>query len=69
MKRIIIKLNQSDSCGIFHDTRKDVRTLMKVVNVLIDKINELVEENNKLNKEPDDQRSVATKADQGTERL
>ena len=34
--------------GLFHDSRQDVATLAKQINLLTDKVNELVDEINKL---------------------
>lgn len=48
MKKINIKIRQSNSVGLFHDSREDVRNISAALNICIDKINELVEENNKL---------------------
>lgn len=46
MKRITERLQKSgsDCIGIFHDSRKDVRTIAEYCNLLADKINELNEE-------------------------
>lgn len=48
MDKIKLKIKKSSDSGIFHASRKDVRILGEVVNLLIDKVNELIEENNKL---------------------
>lgn len=50
MDRIKVKVKSSEESGLFHDSRKDIRTLSKVVNLLIDKVNELINENNRLRK-------------------
>ena len=50
MKRLDLHLRKPSTSGIFHDTRKDVQTLSKCINILVDKVNELVNENNKLRK-------------------
>ena len=47
MDKIEIKIKPTSTVGVFHDSRKDIHTLTKVVNILIHKVNELVEENNK----------------------
>ncbi len=44
MEKITIDLTRSEYSGIMHDSRKDVITLMKVCNLLIEKYNELVDE-------------------------
>jgi len=49
IKKLSINLRSSSSVGLFHDSRKDVNTLGKTCNILIDKINELVAEVNRLN--------------------
>lgn len=48
MEKIKVKIKPSSESGIFHDSRKDVRSLAQAVNLLIDKVNELIDENNKL---------------------
>lgn len=47
---IKVRLNGTGEPGLFHDSRKDVKIIAKVVNMLIDKVNELIEENNRLRK-------------------
>jgi FtsZ-binding cell division protein ZapB len=49
MEKIYKKLIKTDSIGIFHSSREDIRTLAKTINMLIEKVNELIEENNRLN--------------------
>lgn len=66
MEKISFKIIKPDEMGIFHDSRKDVRTLAKVVNLLIDKVNTLIEENNKLNRIVGVQESDTTEADSST---
>ena len=51
MEKIDFRIIKPDTIGIFHDSRKDVRTLAKVCNHLIDKVNELIDENAKLKKQ------------------
>lgn len=41
-------IKNSDSIGILHDSRKDVRTLARMINILLEKVNGLVEANNNL---------------------
>jgi hypothetical protein len=48
MDKIKIRVKRSSESGIFHDSRKDIRVLGEMVNLLIDRVNELIEENNKL---------------------
>lgn len=50
MKRIELKLKESDGIGIFHDSRGDIKKLAKVINLLIIKVNELVDENGQIQK-------------------
>lgn len=51
MEKIDYKLRKSDTVGIIHDSRKDVRNLMKICNDLIDTVNELIDEVNSLKSE------------------
>lgn len=44
MKPIREKIRTTGDSYIFHDTRGDIRTLMKYCNMLADKVNELNEE-------------------------
>ncbi len=46
IKEIKESITNSDSIGLTHDSRKDVRALAKMINILIDKVNELIEEIN-----------------------
>lgn len=48
IERIKTKIRKTDSIGMFHDSRSDVRILAKLVNTLIDKVNELTDANNDL---------------------
>jgi regulator of replication initiation timing len=48
MEKIDFRIIKPETIGLLHDSRKDVRTLAKVCNHLIDKVNELIEENNRL---------------------
>lgn len=43
IEKINVKLVKTDSIGIFHDSRKDIRALAKIVNVLIEKVNQLID--------------------------
>ena len=43
IEKLLKRLKQSNSVGIFHDSRNDVRLLRIEINRLIDKINELVQ--------------------------
>lgn len=54
MEKIKIMIKKSSETGIFHDSRKDVKTLGIVTNNLIDKLNEAIDEINRLNKRIDD---------------
>jgi len=42
IKPIKTKIRQSDSIGIFHDSKSDIRMLAKVLNEVIDKVNEII---------------------------
>ncbi len=54
MEKLNCRLKKTSDPGIFHDSRKDVRLLMMVVNELHDKVNELIEEIEELKQqEPD----------------
>ena len=46
--RIKTRIKRSNSTGLFHDSREDVRWLGAVCNELIDKVNELVDKVNEL---------------------
>lgn len=48
IKHINMNMRRSDSSGIMHDSRQDVRLLMKVCNAQQEKINELVDVVNQL---------------------
>lgn len=48
IEKIKLRIIKPDDTGMFHDSRKDSRTLGKAINMLIDKVNELVEANNQL---------------------
>jgi hypothetical protein len=50
IKKLDIKIRKSDNRGIFHDSRSDVNTLMKICVELINKVNELTDELNELKK-------------------
>lgn len=47
-KRINVKLRQSGNTGLFHNSREDVQSIMKVCNILIDEINKMDIEINEL---------------------
>jgi len=47
IQRIKTKLRGTEQAYLFQDTRQDIRTLIKVINLQMDKINELVDEANK----------------------
>lgn len=51
MKKISFRLTPTEDSGLFHNSRADSRTTMKVCNLLIEKINELIEKNNELEEE------------------
>ena len=51
IKKITIRLRKSGNAGLFHDTRKDVLTIMEHNNILQGKINELVTAVNRQDKE------------------
>lgn len=44
LKKIEYKLRRTESRGLVHDGRQDIRYVSGAVNDLIDKINELVDE-------------------------
>jgi len=44
MEKIKDKIIPSGEIGIVHASRRDVRTLGMVINMLIDKVNELIDE-------------------------
>jgi uncharacterized protein YoxC len=48
IKKLTISVKKSESGGIFHDSRHDVRVLSKVCNELINKVNELTDKVNEL---------------------
>lgn len=48
IKLLNTKIRKSKQQGIFHDSRKDIDSLAKICNELINKVNELTEEVNKL---------------------
>lgn len=43
MKKLNIRLIKTNESGIFHDSRRDIKTLMNVFNKLHDKVNELID--------------------------
>jgi ferritin len=43
-----IKIGKSDSTGIFHDSRTDVRKLSQAINIIIDKQKEIIDTVNRL---------------------
>lgn len=48
ISKLKINIVRTSDSGIFHDSRKDIRTLASCINQLVSKVNELVDENNKL---------------------
>ena len=48
MKKITKKLHQVSESSLFHDTRKDIRTLATAFNSLVDSINEIIDEVEKI---------------------
>lgn len=48
IKPIKSKIRNTDTVGIFHNSRQDVNTLTRVCNELIDKVNELTDMVNEL---------------------
>lgn len=48
IKRIASKIRSTNSGGLFHDSRQDVRTLTVACNQLIDKVNELTDKVNEM---------------------
>lgn len=48
INKINTKIILSNSPGLIHDSRKDIRTLSKMCNELINKVNELTDEINKI---------------------
>lgn len=51
MEPITQKIRKTNSCHLFHDTKRDVETLTIYCNMLADKINELNEELQETKKE------------------
>lgn len=44
MKKIVERINKANSSGgLFHDSRHDVNTLGKAINIAFDKINEIID--------------------------
>ena len=54
MKNITRKIRASQSLGLFHDSRQDVRAMGELLNEVINKVNELVFEINKIQKGRED---------------
>ena len=48
IERMTQVIRSSDSGGLFHDTRGDVKILAKTLNAIIEKQNELIDVVNKL---------------------
>lgn len=48
IERLKIKLRKSESRGIFHDSRSDIRQIAQVVNAMIEKQNEMIDAINQL---------------------
>lgn len=48
MEKIKLRVLKSEDVRFFHDSRKNIRTLSKIINLLVDKVNELVDKNNEL---------------------
>lgn len=46
--KIKTKLRGTDQAYLFHDTRQDIRTLIKVIDLQTEKINELIDEINRM---------------------
>ena len=46
--KIKAKLRGTDQAYLFQDTRQDIRTLIKVINLQTGKINELIDEINRM---------------------
>lgn len=46
MEKIKTKLRRSSDSALFHDSRGDVRIIIKILNEVIDKVNEIIEEIN-----------------------
>lgn len=55
VEKIKLRIIKPEDVGLFHDTRKDVRTLGKAINMLIDKVNELIVSNNELQQSKNNQ--------------
>lgn len=51
MNKLNLPLRRTSDPGLFHDSRKDVVMLMRVVNAIHDKVNELIDENESLKQE------------------
>lgn len=50
IQKLKINIRKSNGGGLFHNSRADVNTLMRVCNELITKVNELTDEVNALKK-------------------
>jgi len=48
MDKLKLPLRRTSEPGLFHDSRADVKLLMRVVNAIHDKVNELIDENEEL---------------------
>lgn len=48
MKKLNLRLRNTNTLGVFRDSRKDIATLAKVFNAIHDKVNELIDENSAL---------------------
>ena len=46
--KIKTKLRGTEQAHLFQDTRQDIRTLIKVINLQTEKINELIDEINRM---------------------
>lgn len=62
IKLIRNRIVGSGESGIFHDSRKDIKTIGKMLNEVIDKVNEIVICINKLNSDQNVQVSDTTEA-------
>ncbi len=54
MKEKIDIYIKNNSSGFFHDSREDVKTLSKAINVIVEKINDCIVTLNNLEKELED---------------
>lgn len=59
MRKLDLSLRRTSEPSLFHDTRADVRLLMKVINAIHDKVNELIDENEELKEQIEELKKVS----------